>query len=332
MKNKTILRQLAAACSSAAAIAFAMPAAALAQSAEDYPNRTISLYVPYPAGGAMDFVGRLFARHLGELTDQTVIVENRPGAGTAIAANALAKANRDGYTLMLAPNATLTITPQLYASPPFDPAQLEPLAIVGTNQMVLSAGGHTGIKSLDELIEKAKAEPESVSYGSFGNGNITHLLGELLSQATQAPLLHVPFQGAAPAMNNLVGGNITASFDTITNAQPQIEAGRIVGLAVTGEERSPLLPDVPTFKELGYPQLAGYTWVGIVAPAGMEDDLKSKVRALSIKVTENTELREQMSARGFDVPHTQPEDLEAYVGNERNTYQGVIEAAKIRLD
>lgn len=312
-----------------------MPLAAAAQDSDataSYPERTIHLYVPYPAGGAMDFVGRLLARNLADTTGQAVVVENRPGAGTAIGANALAEAKPDGYTLMLAPNATLTITSQLYEKAPFDPSRLDPLAVVGTNQMVLSASGQSGIADLDQLLEQARKDPESVSYGSFGNGNITHLLGALLSDAADAPMLHVPFQGAAPAMNSLLGGNITATFDTITNAQPQIDAGKITGLAVTGTERSPLLPNVPAFKELGYPELASYTWVGVVAPVGLEAERKARIQTLIGEVLADPNFREQMNARGFDVPELDVEGLDDLVKNERETYRGVIESAGIRLD
>ncbi len=311
----------------------AVPLGAVAQdNAGDYPDQTVHLFVPYPAGGAMDFVGRLFARTMADLTGEPVVVENRPGAGTAIAANALADAEPDGYTLMLAPNATLTITSQLYETAPFDPSRLDPLAVVGTNQMVLSASGQSGITDLDELLEEARANPESVSYGSFGNGNITHLLGALLSDAAGAPMLHVPFQGAAPAMNALLGGNITATFDTITNAEPQIKAGKIAGLAVTGTERSPLLPEVPTFEELGYPELASYTWVGMVAPLGLEPALKQRIQSWIGDVLANEDFREQMNARGFDVPAMDADGLADMVAAERETYRGVIESAGIRLD
>lgn len=312
-------------------LAAVAPTAAHAQAG--YPERPVKLLVPYPPGGAMDLVGRILAKDFSERTGQPMVVENKPGAATIIAATALAGAAPDGYTLMLAPNSTLTIIPQLYAKLPFDVKRLEAVALVGTNQMVFSTSSGSGLNDLAALVGKARGTPKSVSYGSFGNGNITHLLGELLNQSAGIAMLHVPYQGAAPAMSSLLGGNITATFDTVTNVAPQVQAGKLRALAVTGRQRSPLLPDTPTFAESGYPALAAVdSWIGLLAPAGMDARTRTRLDAHLDHILRDPAFVRQLNERGFDVPVVDAAMLARRIEEERGLYRQVIDKANIRLD
>ncbi len=215
--------------------------------ADTWPSRTIKFIVPFPAGGAADTIARIYADKLSEALKQSIVVENKPGAGTAIAAEFVAKADPDGYTLSLASAGQLTILPHINRSITYDPFKsFAPVSLLASVPYVVAASPNTPVSNLKELISAAKSEPGKFTYSSCGPGTLCHLSGELFKNLTGTDLLHVPFKGSAPAINALLGSQVNLAFDTLTVLAPQIRDGKIKGLVVTSRERSPQLPNVPT--------------------------------------------------------------------------------------
>ena len=222
--------------------------------ADAWPSRSIKLIVPFPAGGAADPVARVYADKLSVALKQPIVIENKPGAGTAIAADAAAKADPDGYTLSLAPAGQLTILPHLNKSIAYDPFKsFSPVSLLASVPYVVASSPNTPISDVKQLLAAAKKEPAKLTYSSCGPGTLCHLSGEYFKSLTGTDFLHVPFKGSAPAMNALLGDQINLSFDTLTVLSPQIRDGKVKGLVITSRERSQLLPDVPTAAEAGLP-------------------------------------------------------------------------------
>jgi len=251
-------------------------ATALAEDA--YPSRPITIVVPFPPGGGGDVQTRLLAQKLGEKLGQSVIVDNKPGAGTAIGAAFVANAKPDGYTLLMSSASTYTLNPAIRKSLPYDPIKsFEPLGIISRVGLVLLANPKVPVNNLKELVAAAKPAPEKYTYASFGSGTSSHFAAEMALQAMGIRLLHVPYKGSGPAMTDLIGGQVPFSFDTVTAALPQIKAGKVKAIAITTAKRSPLLPDVPTFAESGYPSAVLDSWGMVVAPRGLPPAVHAKL-------------------------------------------------------
>ena len=264
-------------------LAFAIPAGvALGQ---DYPTRPIRIVVPFPAGGSNDIIARIVAQKLGEGIGQNVIVENRGGAGGNIGAEAVANSEADGYTLLLTAPPPLTINAALYKSLKFDAATaFAPVALIATVPIVLAVHPSLGVNNVGELIALAKAKPGIINFGSSGNGSTNHLAGELLKSMTGISIVHVPYKGAAPAMNDLIAGQIPMMFDNIPAVLPQVQGKAVNAIAVAGAKRASALPDVPTVAEQGVPGFEASAWFGLVAPAKTPqrvlEQLQAKVEAV----------------------------------------------------
>ena len=237
--------------------------------AQNYPSRAVKIVVPFPAGGSNDIVARVIAQKLSERNNgQTVFVENRGGAGGNIGAEAVANSDPDGYTLLLTAPPPLTINAALYRDLRYDPSTaFAPVGLIASVPIVLAVHPSTGIKNVSELIALAKAKPGTLFFGSSGNGSTNHLAGELLKSMTGIDIVHVPYKGAAPAMNDLVAGHIPMMFDNIPAVLPQVGAKNINAIAVAGSKRASALPDVPTVAESGLPGFETSAWFGLVAPA-----------------------------------------------------------------
>ena len=236
--------------------------------AAEWPSKPLTLIVPFPPGGGADTIGRYYAEQLSSALGQPVVVDNKPGAGTAIAAEAAAKAKPDGYTLSLATSGQLAVLPNLVDNLRFDPEKsFAPVSVVGSIPNVIAVNGNVEAKDLQQLIAAAKARPGTISYSSCGNGTLCHLSGELFKSLAGVDLLHVPYKGSAPAVTALLGGEVDVAVDTLTILAPQIQAGKVRGLALASAQRSPLLPDVPTAAEAGLPGMETAGWFGIVLPA-----------------------------------------------------------------
>jgi len=236
--------------------------------AQDYPSRPVKIVVPFPAGGSNDIIARILAQKLGERTGQTFLIENRGGAGGNIGADAVATSEPDGYTLLLTAPPPLTINAALYKNLPYDPAKaFAPVSLLASVPIVLAVHPSVEANNVRELIALAKAKPGTLNFGSSGNGSTNHLAGELLKSMTGINIVHLPYRGAAPAMNDLIAGHIPMMFDNIPAVLPQVQAKTIKAIAVAGAKRATALPDVPTVAESGVPDFEASAWFGLVAPA-----------------------------------------------------------------
>jgi tripartite-type tricarboxylate transporter receptor subunit TctC len=237
-------------------------------SAETYPSHPVKIVVPFPAGGSNDIIARILAQKLSELTSRQFVVENRGGAGGNIGAEAVASAGPDGYTLLVTAPPPLTTNMALYKSLPFDPRRdFAPVALLATVPIVLMVHPSLPVKNVQELIALAKARPGTLNFGSSGIGTTNHLAGELLKRMTDIDIVHVPYKGSAPAMNDLIAGHIPMMFDNMPAVLPQVAGGSVRAIAVAGARRASALPDVPTVAEQGVPGFEAFAWFGMVAPA-----------------------------------------------------------------
>jgi tripartite-type tricarboxylate transporter receptor subunit TctC len=239
-----------------------------AATAQDYPSRPVKILVPYPAGGSNDIIARIVAQKRSERSGQTFLVENRGGAGGNVGAETVAASEPDGYTLLLTAPPPLTINAALYKSLPFDPsAAFAPVALIASVPIVLAVHPSLGVKDVKGLIALAKAKPGTINFGSSGIGTTNHLAGELLKSKAGIDIVHVPYKGAAPAMNDLIAGHIPMMFDNIPAVLPQVQAKSINAIAVAGAARTSALPHVPTVAEQGVEGFDASAWFGLVAPA-----------------------------------------------------------------
>jgi tripartite-type tricarboxylate transporter receptor subunit TctC len=315
-------------------------ATALAHAA-GYPDRPITLVAPFPAGGAADVLARMLGKRLGDQLGQTVIVENRPGAGTVIGATSVATAKPDGYTLLLSSNSTFTLNPVLLHKLPYDPVKsFEPLAIVANLAMAVLVNPAVPAQDLKQLVAAAKAAPDKYPYASFGNGTVSNFAGEMFNAAAGLKLTHVPYRGSTPALTDLMGGQVPVAFDSVVAAAPHVKAGKLRVLAVTTARRSTLLPDVPTVAESGLPTVAesgypGYeigSWIAIVAPRGLPPDVKASLENGLAAVMNSPDTAENMKATGFEPAYRAVPDWAAHVNADIARMKKVAEQAQIKAD
>lgn len=301
--------------------------------AQDYPSKPITLVVPFPAGGATDTIGRQIGKTLGDRLGQTVIIENKPGAGTMVGAGAVARAAPDGYTLLISSGSTFTVNPAVYPKVPYDTVKsFEPIGLIGRSPMVILANPEVPINNFRELVAAAKAAPDKYAYGSYGNGTTAHFAGEMIQQAAGIKLRHLPYKGSAPAMTDLMGGHIPFTVDTLTAALPQVKSGKVKAIAVTTAQRSPMAPDIPSIAESGYTGINADTWIAIVAPRGLAPAVKSRlVKALADAVASD-ETRSKLSAIGTEPAYGTPDELARLIATEMPVMKEIAQRAAIRLD
>ncbi|MDR2678654.1 MAG: tripartite tricarboxylate transporter substrate binding protein [Zoogloeaceae bacterium] len=281
---------------------------ALAQAQAAWPTKPIKLIVAFPPGGASDVVGRFYAEQLSIALKQPVVVENKPGAGTAIAAEAAARAAPDGYTLSLAPAGQLTILPHINKKLRYDPFKdFTPIANVASVPYVIAASAKTPAKNLKELIALAKKKPGEITYSTCGTGTLCHLSGAFFESLTGTQLLHVPYKGSAPAITALLGEEVNLAFDTLLILAPQVKAGKVKGLAVSSAQRSPILPDVPTAAEAGLPGYVLSSWFGFVAPAGTPPEIVARLNKELQRIAQLPATRRKLAEQGLDALATTPE-------------------------
>jgi len=306
---------------------------ALAPAWAAYPERPLTLVAPYPAGGAADVVARLLAKRLEEQLGKPVIVDNRPGAGTAIGAALVANAKPDGYTLLVSSNSTFTLNPAAGAKTSYDPARsFEAIGLVGTLPLAVLVNPAVPAQDVRQLVAAARANPDKFPYGSFGNATSSHFAGALFAQATGLKLMHVPYKGSAPLMTDLIGGQIPLSFDTVVAAAPQLKAGKIKVLAVTTAKRSGNLPDVPTMAESGYPGFDFTAWLAVVAPQGLAPEVRDRlVKALQAVMT-SPETQEAMRKAGFEPQWAPVADWAGMVNADIARMKAVADKAQIKLE
>jgi tripartite-type tricarboxylate transporter receptor subunit TctC len=306
-------------------------ASACAQGA--YPDHSIRMVVPFPPAGAGDLGARVMSEALTAVLRQPVVVDNRPGANGNIGADNIAKSPPDGYSVLFGPMSTLTINPHIYVKIPFSVERdLAPVAKVFDTAMVIEANPGTGFKTLNDLIAYAKANPGKLTFGSGGNGSSTHMAGELFKNATHTNLVHVPYKGNGPALADLLGGTVNVMFDQVVSSAQHINAGKLTALAVTSPARQPLLPKVPTVRELGYPQLEMSAWQAILAPAGTPAPIIDKLSKAVGEVLKDPAVKKRLEALGATVSATDAAGLAKVLQEENQRWKQVVAAQKIKSD
>jgi hypothetical protein len=272
--------------------------------AQSYPIKPIRLIVPFPPGGPTDIVARPLALLLGESLKEQVVIENKGGAGGSIGADIVAKSAPDGYTLLMGTVGTNAINGSLYKQLPYDMTKdFTPIALVASAPVLIVVNSNDKIKTLAELVSEAKSKPDTIAFGTAGNGAPGHLTGALFESTAQIKLKHIPYKGSAPAVTDLIGGQIPLVFDPIQSVLPHITSGKLRALAITSKTRSPLLPNVPTVAELGYPQFESTAWWALFGPAKLPEGITKKLRSDTEKVAKSAAFKERLGNLGVQ-PNT----------------------------
>ncbi len=314
---------------------FAAAVLVLAQGvqAQAFPSKPIRILCPFPPGGGVDITARAIALELSKSLGQPVTVENKPGAGGNIAAAETARSAPDGSTLFVTLNSLHSINPLLYTTLPFDAIKdfsfITPL-VSFSNVLIVSPS--TGAKSVQEVIAQAKAQPGKLTYASSGNGTNVHLVSELFKSMAGVDVVHVPYKGSAPALTDMLAGNVSMMFETIPFAITQVKAGKLRALAVTSAKRQRLLPDVPTLAESGLPGFDTVAWYGLIAPAGLPKEVAGRLNAEAVKGAQSKEFRERMEPLGFDVVTGSPERMLEMLKADAARWAPVVKATGVKID
>jgi tripartite-type tricarboxylate transporter receptor subunit TctC len=300
--------------------------------AQDYPTRIVHIIAPYGPGGPSDVFSRIVAQKLSDNLKQGFVVENRPGASTMIGTDAVAKAAPDGYTLLII-SQTHATNESLVANKPFQLMRdFTPVSPIYAGDLVMVVHKSVPVKTLKEFIALAKAKPGTLNYASSGTGSQYHLAGELFKTMSGTDIVHVPYKGSTGARNDILGGQVEMMFDTIATMGPSVEAGLVRALGTTGEERSPILPDVPTISEAGVPGFRASGWVGIVAPAATPKPIVERLNAEIRKILSSIEIKESWAKQGVTpLPMTAPE-FGAFIGAEIDKWAKVAQTAGVKIN
>jgi tripartite-type tricarboxylate transporter receptor subunit TctC len=301
--------------------------------AQNYPVKPVRMIVPFPAGGATDIVARLMAQKLGDAFGQQVIVDNRGGAAGTIGSDLAAKAPPDGYTILIGTSSTHAIAQSLYAKLPYDSIKdFAPVAGIATATIVLSIHPSVPAKNVRELIALAKARPEALSFASSGSGGVSHLVGEMFKAQAGVQMLHVPYKGDAPALADLVGGQVSLEFGTALSFLPYIQSGRLKALAVTSLKRSQVMPEVPTVAESGLQGFEALQWFGVFAPAGTRADVIARLHGEIVKILHTADMRERLTRLASEVMASSPEEFAVFQKAEIAKWAKVVKASGARID
>jgi tripartite-type tricarboxylate transporter receptor subunit TctC len=311
----------------------ALCATLLPAKAQDYPNKPIRLVVPFPPGGPNDIIGRVVGQKMQELLGQLVIIDNRAGAGGVLGTDNVAKSEPDGYAIAIASAGALAISTSLQEKILYDPLKdLAPITLVAKVPELLVASTTLPAANVRELVALAKAKPGRINYGSTGPGSMPHLAGELFRTSAQIDIVHVPYRGAAPAVNDLIGHQVDIMFLDLPVLLPQIQAGAIKPLAVGSRLRVKSLPDLPTMSEIGYPQIEADNWYGMVAPARTPRATVMKLNAAAVAAMSAPEVQEKLASQGAILIGNTPEEFAAYMASEVKKWAKVVQAAGIKVN
>lgn len=306
--------------------------AARADDASSYPSRNIKIIVPFPAGGTADTLPRLVADKLRQKWNQTIIIENRSGAGGNIGAEAVAASTPDGYTLLASPPGPIAINQTLYKKLSFKPEDLMPITLIGTAPNVLDVRPDFPAKTVKELIDYAKANPGKVSFASQGNGSTSHLTAILFEKLTGTRMVHVPYRGTTPALQDIMGNTVDMFFDNLGSSMSLHVGKKLRILAVCGPERAPLLPDVPTVQESGVPDFVSVTWFALMAPKGTPEAIVAKLNAAVTEILKEPDIQAQFAKLGVQpAPMSIPETAK-FIGEERVRWGDIIKSANVTVD
>jgi tripartite-type tricarboxylate transporter receptor subunit TctC len=301
--------------------------------AQPYPSKPIRLVVPYPPGGGTDFFARTIGAKLADVLGQQVVIENRPGAATIIGAESVAKAAPDGYTVLLGDTGTFAVNPTLYKKLPYDPIKdFEPVTPTGRFALLLVTNPSVPAKDVKELIALAKAKPGTLNYGSPGPGSPHHLAMELLRQRAGIDVVHVPYKGAAPAVQDLIGGQIPMMFLDLAAGGPLIKSGKVRALAVASPKRIGPMPDLPTLAEAGVDGVEAWAWQGLVVPAKTPADIVAKLNEAYRKAIADPAVRQKIVEAGIDPLEGTPQQLVDYIASEKAKWAKVIADGNIKVE
>lgn len=316
-----------------AGLAFAVAATgAIAQDAARYPIRPIRIVVPYAPGGFTDIVSRLVAQKIGTSLGQPVVVENKAGASTILGAETVARAPADGYTLLMAVTTTLSTNPLLFKKLSYKASDFTPVALTGLTPFVLMAHPSVAANNVKELVTLEKAKPGSLNVATLGTGASTHLVAEMFHSVTGTKLQDVPYKGAGPALNDLLAGHVQLYFDAISTSVPHIKSGQLKAIALTADQRSPAAPQVPTFAELGYPEMVAYSWYGLLAPAGTPAAVVNTLNKAVNDALQSPDVRARLAAEGATAPVMTPAQFGQLIDAHTKTWAKVIAPLHIQLD
>jgi tripartite-type tricarboxylate transporter receptor subunit TctC len=301
--------------------------------AAGYPERPVTLVVAFPPGGPSDVLGRIVAQQLNHELGQAVVVDNRPGAGGNIAADIVAKAPADGYTLLVANNSILAANQFLYKNLTYSPEKdFIPITLVGTQANILVVNKDVPVKSLSELIELCKAQPGKINFASSGYGAAAHLAGELFKAEAHVDIVHVPYKGAAPALQDVIAGHDQMMFATAASVVGHIKSGQVRALAVTTIKRTAILPDLPTMDEAGLKGFEASTWHGLVAPAGTSPAIIAKLHDTAVKALHDPVVAASLGKLGVDIVGDTPEQFKAYIVAEIPKWTAIVKASGATMD
>jgi tripartite-type tricarboxylate transporter receptor subunit TctC len=302
------------------------------QGAQAFPDRPIKLIVPSPAGGPPDVMARLLSDKMAARLGQPVIVENRGGAGGTIGARSVLAAEPDGYTLLMGSTSTLLVAPSIYKNAGYNAGSFAPVARVADSSEVLAVHPSVPASSVAELIAVAKSRPGTLNFGSAGLGTLPHIEGELLKARAQIDISHVPYRGGGLALTGLIGGQIQILFSTLTQMLPNIQDGRVRGLAVTAAERSKLAPNIPTMVESGFDQFVVTSISAVVAPPGTPIDIRRRLNQAVVGALASDEVERALSRTGGEARPTSPEELGSFLAQEQQRWARIIETTKVSVD
>lgn len=317
----------------ALAITLSSGSAVAADAADNYPERPISWIVPFPPGGAMDVIARVLSETMSQDLGQSIVVENKPGAGGNIGANYVVKAKPDGYTIMIAANG-MAVNPFLYSRLTYDPIKdFEPISLLAAVPNILvTQADRKDVNSLEDVIRQVKEKPGHYTYASAGVGTSIHLAGALFTYTGDLDMLHVPYKGSGPAVADLIGGQVDYMFDSITSAKPHIESGKLKALAVTTKKRSSTLPDLPTVAESGMADYELTPWFATFAPAGTPPEIIEKLNRSMIKAMDTERVRQIFASIGAEYIGSTPEELATYLAAETEKWNKIIQETGISVD
>jgi tripartite-type tricarboxylate transporter receptor subunit TctC len=317
----------------ALSVACSWPVASSGQTSSDFPNKSIKIIVPFPPGGSSDAVMRLLVPRLNEKLGQTVVIENRPGAGGNIGLAQVAKSAPDGYTLGLGAAGGLAANVSLYPQMPYDPIKdFKAVTMLAGIPFVLVAHPATAPKSLRDLLLQAKAAPNKFSVGDGGNGTAMHLSSQLFAQIAGIQVTDVPYKGSGPAAIDVLSGQIPLAMVDLTSALPHVKAGKLLALAVSSTQRLPMLPDVPTINEAGVTAYESTGWFGIVAPAGTPNAIVNRLNSEIVAALNDPAIQNTMRGMGVEPAPSKPDDFEQYIKSEIQKWNKVIKTAGTKLD
>ncbi len=300
--------------------------------AQSFPNRTVRMVVHFPPGGPTDLVGRALGQRLSEAWKQSVVIENRPGAGGVLGVETVLRAPADGHTLLFGTSGSLALAPALQKLPYNVFTDLAPITLAVINPQILVVHPSLPVKSVQDLIRLAKSRPGQINYASVGPGSPNHMGMELLKSMTGIDMVHIPYKGTAPAMADVIAGQVSLLFNSMPAVLPHVQSGRLRGIAVGSAKRSPAAPDIPTVAESGVPGFQYTTWYALLAPAATPKEVIARINADSVKALSQPDMVQSLASQGAEPAPTSPEGLAKFMREEFEAWRKVIKAAGIRLE